>query len=510
MGWLAICIGRRVAFASDPSKAARPGFFQSRRIMAKHGKVRKAILRDGKFYDEDGSLVDPKWADSLSEYIGQVFGDEVDRSPDGGEHKEEKLRRRAERLGQGFVFHDDGKSRGDLSNLRIKLRGEPSKEQLQAWFDRERQRDPNITFDEACERWEEQRYTADTAEPGVASDLANYIWDGPLYKVDEEADDIRDARGAITRLTVLYPDAVSRGWWHVRTEITTVQIPMQMGPKLKQLTRRKPEYFEAAFPVLKVQDGLVRVNRVWVARAEDGEIFKAAIEYIEYTKPVDKFMSWVDACQMYCFDKTLAKGAAALDRLARRFRPLVGRIVKEFWGPKELLTSLGMLGLSEAIRSYDFDRNMRFSTYAEVVIRRTMHDALRGSTLAERILYADTNATVEQIAASPEYKNPQEALECAAAAVLKRETEKTKYEAYDVREIGIIDDTDADDSNRARSFVAHGYINEANLQTAVDHHALSRFLDQEAEANEIRIERRVKEIGRREASLEAVERRRSE
>jgi DNA-directed RNA polymerase specialized sigma subunit len=282
-----------------------------------------------------------------------------------------------------------------------------------------------------------------------------------------------------------------------------------MGPKLKRLTRRKPEYFEAVFPLLKVQDGLIKVRRVWVTPTEDGEIIKAAIEC---AKPVNKFTSWVDACQKYPDDKILAKGAAALDRLAKRFRPLVGRIVnKEFWGrSKELLTSLGMLGLAEAILRYEIDRSTRFSTYAEPVIRRAIHGALRGSTSAERILYADTNATVEQIAASSGYKNAQEARECAAAAVLKRETEETQYEAYDVRETGIIDDANADNSNRPRPFVAHSYIDEASLEVAKRNYALNRLLEQEAVAEEIWNERRVKEIGRRQACLEEVERKRSQ
>jgi DNA-directed RNA polymerase specialized sigma subunit len=322
------------------------------------------------------------------------------------------------------------------------------------------------------------------------------------------------------RLAYIYPETLQKGDWRViRNEITTFLVPMQMGPKLKQLTKRKPEYSEDTFPVLGVGGALIKVRRVWVAPSEDGPIIRAAIDYV---KPVDKFTSWQEACREHPDDRIVAKGAAAFDRLAKWFRPLVGTVVNErkgdgnkrFWGrPRETLIALGMLGLTHAILDYDFSQNVRFSTFAKPKIRSAIHDGLRGSTLAERFLYANTKATVDEIVAGAGFENPQsqEAQDCAIEAVRKRDADKTMV-VYDVRESGDSDDDvvrggrviRADGSDKARALVARSHINKENRVMARLHSAIARIVEQEAEEDEVWIERRVREIGRRAASIEEV------
>src|SRR5262249_24786475 len=85
----------------------------------------------------------------------------------------------------------------------------------------------------------------------------------------------------------------------------------------------------------------------------------------------------------------------ALDRLTRRFQPLIGRIIrgdkkskdkkrrKRYYGlPDDELVAIAQEGLSKAIQLFELDRGYRFATYAEHKIRGALNDALRGSNQA--------------------------------------------------------------------------------------------------------------------------------
>jgi hypothetical protein len=104
--------------------------------MAKNGKLRRAILCNGKFCDANGNPLEGEWVDSLSEqYDGRDFRDDTDRGKEvtSDDDKEKKRRSGAERLGKDFVFHDDGKDRGeDWRNPIIKASPKFSEEKFKA------------------------------------------------------------------------------------------------------------------------------------------------------------------------------------------------------------------------------------------------------------------------------------------------------------------------------------------------------------------------------------------
>jgi hypothetical protein len=452
--------------------------------MAKNGKLRRAILCNGKFCDANGNPLEGEWVDSLSEqYVGRDFRDDTDRGKEvtSDDDKEKKRRRGAERLGKDFVFHDDGKDRGeDWRNPIIKASPKFSEEKFKASWE---EKHPGLTFAEADELWERREYHADEKAPGVPSDLLNFVWDGPLAQHGEENDEIRAAQAACLLLADREPDTLRRRDWRIIVnEVTCEPVWMQMGPKRMELTRRKLQYQERAFPVLNIGSGLIRIRRsLWLPPPNKDPLFVAACEYV---KRPDRVTSWSEACRKYN-DPVMIKGAKALAQLAKWYRPLVGRIVKEFWGrPKEYLTELGMVGLAQAIRDFPVDKaNYSFATHAETAIRREIHDTLRGSTLVSRYLYANPAAMVDDIAANAGYKNIAEAREHAAAGLAKRDTETgPNRQSYDVREIGFEDGGEDGHS----LYVESGHVDSTSLGTALLNAAIAKEIEREVAATEIR------------------------
>jgi hypothetical protein len=396
------------------------------------------------------------------------------------------------RLGRDYVFHDDGKDRGE--NWRdpiIKVRPRFSEEKFKAWW---QEKHPDLTFAEADELWERRQYKADEKAPGVPSNILNFVWDGPLARHGEENDAIRAAQAACLLLADREPDTLRRRDWSIIVnEITCEPVWMQMGPKRMELTRRKLQYqqrafpalnigsgLERVFPVVNIGSGLIRIRRsLWLPPPNTDPLFLAACEYV---KRPDRVTSWAEACQKY-YSPDMIKGAKALDQLAKWYRPLVGRIVKEFWGrPKEYLTELGMIGMAQAIREYPVGKvNYSFATFAETAIRREIHDTLRGSTLASRYLYAHPAAMIDDIVKNAGYENVAEAREHAAAGLAKRDTETgPNRQSYDVREIGFDGDEDRG------VYVASGYVDPTSIGAALLHAAIDWEIEQEAAAIETR------------------------
>jgi hypothetical protein len=287
--------------------------------------IKQAKLVDGKFVAEGD--VDPEWLAKINvEYVSRDFGSHKDKN---------------EPLARSFIYHDDGKDRGD--DWR-KPRIGPREEMTQEWVDAQRAKRSWLDTDQLLGMWDLRPEKDDRKTPGVPSDMVHFIWDGELFKNGEENDALRNAQVAIQLLNILEPDIMRRSWWDIRHEITTTQksVPIQ-GAGYKSLTIRKSEYSENSFPYLKVNGALTETRYgVWLSSVDNDPLFLAAVEYV---KPIDRVTSWVEACNKYSDSPILRKGGDALDMLAKRFRPLVGRIVKEFWGrSKEVLTGIGMLG----------------------------------------------------------------------------------------------------------------------------------------------------------------------
>jgi hypothetical protein len=275
--------------------------------------------------------------------------------------------RRRGGLGREFIYHDDGGDR-DEHWSRPKV-GSDAK---QDWIDDQ----PSwLDAGQLQAQWNARKDAG--TDPGVPSDLLHYVWTGDLAQHGEENDAIRAAQLACIHLAHHEPDTLRRrDWALVHREVTCEPVWMQMGPARLQLSRRKPEYQERVFPVLNIGGGLIRIRRsLWLPPANKDPLFLAACEFV---KRPDRVTSWVEACNKYN-DPIMRKGAKALDQLAKWYRPLVGRIVNEFWGhPKEYLTELRMIGLSQAIRDYRVGEvNYGFSTFAENKIRYEIHNTLR-------------------------------------------------------------------------------------------------------------------------------------
>jgi len=100
----------------------------------------------------------------------------------------------------------------------------------------------------------------------------------------------------------------------------------------------------------------------------------------------------------------------AIDKLVKRFQPLVARVVfgdrkskdkkkrRRYYGlPDEELIDIAQTGLFKAIYGFKMNSGNRFATYAEHKIRSALDDALRGTNQAERALYANPNATLDEL-----------------------------------------------------------------------------------------------------------------
>jgi DNA-directed RNA polymerase specialized sigma subunit len=145
----------------------------------------------------------------------------------------------------------------------------------------------------------------------------------------------------------------------------------------------------------------------------------------------------------------------AEDRIAKAFQPLVGRIVSECYGiTREEAIGVGNLGLAKALYAYNACGKLRFSSYAEPVIRGTILDSLKGKTAADRALFAHPNATVDELIDLAGYStaSPVKAANArrkVEEAIAKRTAAIAEPVSYDTTEPSF-----DDDEPRKQQFVA--------------------------------------------------------
>ena len=102
---------------------------------------------------------------------------------------------------------------------------------------------------------------------------------------------------------------------------------------------------------------------------------------------------------------SLESGDVARDALVREHLPLVHHLARQLRGhlPRHVdiddLVSAGMLGLLDACRMFNSDRNVKFRTYAQIRVRGAMLDSLRSMDRASRRLRRQGKATSEAVRA---------------------------------------------------------------------------------------------------------------
>lgn len=77
-----------------------------------------------------------------------------------------------------------------------------------------------------------------------------------------------------------------------------------------------------------------------------------------------------------CFRKMSEGDSAARNKLIEHNMRLVAHIVRKYYGSgaeQDDLISIGTIGLIKAVSSFNYDRNIRFATYAARCIDNEMH-----------------------------------------------------------------------------------------------------------------------------------------
>jgi hypothetical protein len=215
----------------------------------------------------------------------------------------------------------------------------------------------------------------------------------------------------------------------------------------------------------------------------------------------DSFSEADEIRAMQCGDKQ------AEDRLIKHFQPLLGKHVSEFYGDtEEDLTAIAQIGLLNGLRDYDLTKNSRVGTYLEHKIDSALHDALRGSTRAERVVYANPDErSIDKLVELSGYslKSPakrEKAEIKIEEALLKRRAESTKVE-YNTTEA-----TRDDDYDGKKGIVLSGDIGGPEAWRHAKNSYRGRLIEFWAEEEDRRERERLEEIGRSAYALELVER----
>ena len=195
-----------------------------------------------------------------------------------------------------------------------------------------------------------------------------------------------------------------------------------------------------------------RAEKLWRKRLDDADVKTPGVpsDLLNYRYTGD-FYSLAD--EEYDIAEAKAGDPRALDRLVKRFQPLIGKIIrgdkksrnkkkrKRYYGvPDEELVAIAETGLVKAFQLFKPDRGRRFSTFAEYKIRGALDDALRGSNQAERALFARPNATPDELVElSGLSTNPrfiERTRDLCADAIVKRDAEAS-LGVYDTIETGL-------------------------------------------------------------------------
>jgi hypothetical protein len=149
--------------------------------------------------------------------------------------------------------------------------------------------------------------------------------------------------------------------------------------------------------------------------------------------------------------------AVALDHLTKACQPMVGKLAHKHYGDSnEEIVSLLNFGLAKAIYAFDPRKNVRFGTYAYHCMEGSFLDARKGTTAADRAVFAHPGASVEELIELAGYSTitPMKAARARRLieeALAKRVAASAESISYDTIEKG------ADDEDGGKpTFVATG------------------------------------------------------
>lgn len=208
-----------------------------------------------------------------------------------------------------------------------------------------------------------------------------------------------------------------------------------------------------------------------------------------------------------------AGDSPAKNKLVRRFHRLVLKIAAQYHGPAhDDLVAAGLLGLVEAIATFDLQRNNGLKAHAEWLIRKELRKEAKqwrkrggaGETRADRWIYNHRNATAAEVVAAV-----GGTLEEAEAAIQRTDVHWNGNERYDTTENSYDEDDNSAGKRRATAheiYSLYDFYSPQQLSPQLRFHgAVSRFVDALAVEADKRAGRRLKLIGRRACALELVE-----
>jgi hypothetical protein len=220
-----------------------------------------------------------------------------------------------------------------------------------------------------------------------------------------------------------------------------------------------------------------------------------------------------------------ALAAAAKTRLVQSYHRLLLKEAKNHRADFPDLMAAGALGFTEAIDRFDLNRNNGFTAFALPYVRGRMkaaakaerHQGWSGETRLERAIEGNHDLTLGRAAEIMGRVVTEAELDRARDVVLAKCTPLDSYNTREpTREPGFEDDDEEGEGKRAIVGVAPmcavHWLDAAKAKAhGIRHFCLVRgvrvsLLDGLAEDADRRAERRIKEIGRRAAALELVER----